>query len=569
MIADYIKDVEQGNRNAGWREKLAVQRFQELRKRYDYDETEVDRILNIIHLFKYAKGDWRGKPFNLLPHQAFFVAAIFGLKLPNNTRLIREAMLCMAKKGGKSEIDGVFSILFNFFDEEFSAENYIVANKTEQALHAFKSAKGIVTQLVTDYPSFKEDLKIYDTKMEHKILQPSTDNYIKTLPYGASSLDGVNPHLVIIDEFHEYPDTSVPDNLVSGMVLRKQPLILYSTTRGFHPYGPLAEKEEYYENVLKGKFENDSVFPLIFSLDNYDDWKKKSHWIQFAPGVDDDLPSYEVLEKSLNVALQEGGMTLNSTKVKNFNMWQKNKESYINEDDWDKSYLDFELDFLKNRDFYVGFDLGKNDDLSVVCYYFPSNEFDENHYVVLDTFMPEDLIEKLSREHKVSYSQWIRDGYVLVTEGNITDTSFMANRIEEMVGFWGGYNCKAIVADAAFATEMINNLNHRGFVAESFPQNYSRMTEPVVKIQKLVSQKILRHRGNKALSWMLSNVDVRRNQGGQMMMDKSDRITGSGKDHKRGRKKIDGAVALAMCVGKHIEDTQNTEFDAKNIVGWI
>ena len=98
MIKDYIKDVDSGSRNAGWREKLAVQRFKDLRKKYDYDEQEVERILNIVHLFKYAKGDWRGKPFNLLPHQAFFLGAIFGLKLPNGTRLIREAMLNMAKK---------------------------------------------------------------------------------------------------------------------------------------------------------------------------------------------------------------------------------------------------------------------------------------------------------------------------------------------------------------------------------------------------------------------------------------------------------------------------------------
>ena len=129
MIKDYIKDVDSGSRNAGWREKLAVQRFKDLRKKYDYDEQEVERILNIVHLFKYAKGDWRGKPFNLLPHQAFFLGAIFGLKLPNGTRLIREAMLNMAKKGGKSEMDGVFAVIFNFFDGEFSAENYIVANK--------------------------------------------------------------------------------------------------------------------------------------------------------------------------------------------------------------------------------------------------------------------------------------------------------------------------------------------------------------------------------------------------------------------------------------------------------
>lgn len=41
------------------------------------------------------------------------------------------------------------------------------------------------------------------------------------------------------------------------------------------------------------------------------------------------------------------------------------------------------------------------------------------------------------------------------------------------------------------------------------------------------------------------------------MMDKSDRVTAKGKDAKRGRKKIDGMVVLAMCVGVYLESIKD------------
>ena len=43
------------------------------------------------------------------------------------------------------------------------------------------------------------------------------------------------------------------------------------------------------------------------------------------------------------------------------------------------------------------------------------------------------------------------------------------------------------------------------------------------------------------------------------MMDKSDRITGKGKDHKRGRKKIDGMVGFAMNFGDYLDLISSTK----------
>ena len=97
--------------NAGRLEKLAVQHCLKLRDLYNFDESEAERVVSIVSQFKHTKGKWKGTRFNLLPHQAFYLAYLFGLKRDNGTRLIRETMLNMAKKGGKSEFDGAITVL--------------------------------------------------------------------------------------------------------------------------------------------------------------------------------------------------------------------------------------------------------------------------------------------------------------------------------------------------------------------------------------------------------------------------------------------------------------------------
>lgn len=552
---EYIQAVKQGRRNAGRLERLAVEHCEKLRRLYEFDENEVERVFNIVSLFKHTKGKWRGKPFDILPHQAFFLAYLFGLR-SGGKRLIREAMINMAKKGGKSELDGAIAVLCTFFDGENTAEGYVVANKTDQALFAWESAYGIARQLASDFPDFAGDFKFYHNKQEHKLIQISSGNFFKTLPYESNTLDGVNPHIAIIDEFHEYPDTSVPDNLTSGMVLREQPLLLYSTTRGFHPYGPLAEKEEYYENVLTGLVDDHTVFPLIFSLDDDKKWKNKNYWIQFAPGIDHNLPSYDAIEGEMKKALEEGGEKLVSCKTKNFNMWQRAKASFVDPDAWTAGSSPIDEKTLIGRQCYGAFDLGRNDDISALGYLFPPDDPGGSHVFLVRFFMPEDMIEKRSREQKVSYKQWIDSGLVIPTPGNYTDTSFLVDQFEADAA---KFNILMFAGDISFAAELLNVLSAKNFEVQKFPQNYSHMNPAVLKLQSLINARKFQHGGNKVLSWMCSNVTLRRNTGGQVMMDKSDRITGKGSDHKKGRRKIDGMVVAAMCVGLWIDAMKDQE----------
>jgi phage terminase large subunit-like protein len=113
----YADDVVSGRRLTGNLERLAAERYLSLRKndRYNFDVQEVEEKLHVISLLKHTKGSFKGKPFNVLPWQAFFWAYIFGFKhKDDNLRVVREVLLCMAKKGGKSEVGGATGVLMTF-----------------------------------------------------------------------------------------------------------------------------------------------------------------------------------------------------------------------------------------------------------------------------------------------------------------------------------------------------------------------------------------------------------------------------------------------------------------------
>lgn len=546
---EYINAVLTGKRLTGKLEHQAVVRADRLRRKYEFDEYEAERVLNLVSLFRHTKGNWRGRHFNLFPHQAFMFAFLFGLKRKDGTRLFREAMLCTSKKSGKSEIGGAVGVLMTYFDEEQTAECYAVANKVDQALYCWKAARTICTQLAEEYPDFAAKFKFYDNQQQHTLWDTSTDSFFKAIPTDGKTLDGVNPHLAIIDEYHEATDSAIPDNMVSGMVLRNQPLLLFVTTRGFHPYGPLAQKEEYYTNVLNGYVEDDNVFPLIYSMDDADNWQDQSVWIKCNPGLPS-LPTYEALQEEQTKAVEEGGERLVSCKTKNFNIWQRSQEQFIDAGIWDSLSRPITPETLRGRRCFAALDLGQTNDLSALGYLFPPEKEGDPFEFFCRFFMPENLVEARSRQHKVSYRQWIQEGTVITTPGNLTDTAIVTDQVREDFNL---FRVEKMVADQSFALELLNSLLSEGYPVENYPQRFATMNAPVFKIQSMALKGELVHDGNKCLSWMCSNVALKRNTGGQVMMDKSDRLSGKGIDMKKGKKKIDGMVVLAMCVGVYLE----------------
>lgn len=541
MWKDYINRVKSGKRLAGDLEKMAVDRCLALMSKpeYYFDEDEANRILSILSILKHTKGEYYGKPFNILPWQGFFFSYIFGLKRKdNNKRLTRRVLLCMSKKGGKSEVGGALGVLMTYFDGENGAENYSAANGYDQAKFSWDAAKKMCKQLAKDSPSFANTFKCYDSITTRSILDTASDSFFKPIAANNTTLDGVNPHLGLIDEYHEAKDSLIPDNLESGMVAREQPLLCMITTRGFNINGPLAQLEKVYIDILKGLKEDDSVFPLIFSLDEGDEWTDKNVWPKSNPGIGT-APSWDGLNSEFDKAITQGSEKEISFKTKNLNIWARQSKAWIAHKVWKKNNKKFELENLYGRICFGGIDLAISRDLTAYGLLFPPDEEGGDFIFYAKYYCPEENARERARKDSVPYLDWVREGRLIMTPGNVTDYRYI---MEDIIEDCKNYNVVSIGYDPFNATQPATILTEEGVPMAEFRQRFSNFNAPIGTIERELMRGGLNFNNCPVLLWMGGNVKIKMNAQGDRMFDKG-----------KSKEKIDGMVALAMCFGEWLD----------------
>jgi phage terminase large subunit-like protein len=557
LYHQYINDVLSGNRLTGRLEKLAVERAVKLMEddRYFFDEDEVHRVLTIVGLFKHTKGSFYGKNFKLFPFQAFFLALIFGLKRKDTgLRLIRKALYVTAKKSGKSELAGALGVLMAFFDGENGAECYSAANKFDQAIFCWQAGKTIAKQLATDSDIFASRMKLYDSMNNRGLKDLETDSFFRPIAADAKTLDGVNPHLAIIDEYHEAKDSGVPDNMSSGMVLRAQPLLCYVTTRGFNVRGPLWQLERVAIDILEGKKEDDSFFPLIFALDDDDDWNDRSVWVKANPGIGR-APSWEGIEAEYTKALNEGATAEINFKTKNLNIWVRQSKTWITDKIWMRGNKPIDYEKLKGRRCFSACDLSSRRDLSDVGHLFPPLPGERHFIFIHRSYIPEDIAQERAKIDGVPYLDWIKNGNLTATPGNVIDYDYIERDVIEDHGI---YQMERLDYDPAFATAVMTNLAERGVNVIEFKQYYLNFNRAITEIDKITSEGRLIHGGDPVLRWCAGNVVIKRNASGLQMFDKA-----------RSKEKIDPMVVLAMCMAGYLrwrEDTNESKYNDEDIL---
>lgn len=553
LYQQYIDDVLSGRRVAGRLEKLCVERSVRLWNdpRYFFDEDEADWALKVIGSLRHTKGKAYKQPFQILPWQAFFWAHIFGLKeRATGKRLTRTVLLCMAKKGGKSEVAAATAILMTYFDGEPRAENYSAANKYDQASICWESAKVMAKLAGEDDPNFADLTKIFDSLANRKLEQTSDGSFFRPIAADSKTLDGVNVHFGVVDEFHESVDTSIPDNLVSGSVGREQPLIMYVTTRGFNPHGPLGQLEKAHINILEGKFEDDSTFPLIFALDDEDVELLNELWGQPFDKLPMELltkpnpgigvaPTMDGLRKVYTKAISEGVSSQTSCQTKNFNMWVRQAKVWVPDATWTKNGDQIDDELLLGKQCFGAYDLSQKYDITALTHLFPPcDDFDK--FVVRTRFYcPEDKAEERTRIDKVPYLDWAKEGHLILTPGDIIDFEYIEEDIIDAVGKYDVVNYQY---DPMFATQISTSLTMQGVEAVKFKQSVMNYNEPIEWLEIILKKAAIAHGMDPILRWMAGNVVLYRNRTGLAMFDK-----------QKAKDRIDGMVALAMAVGGYQE----------------
>ena len=103
------------------------------------------------------------------------------------------------------------------------------------------------------------------------------------------------------------------------MAMRVNPLLLTITTAGFDKTKPCFDLRTVCTEIIAGMKQDDSLFSIIYSLDEEDDWSDDMTWIKSNPNLDITVNSSfiqkQVIQAKNNPSDEVG------IKTKNLNMW--------------------------------------------------------------------------------------------------------------------------------------------------------------------------------------------------------------------------------------------------------
>lgn len=281
-IKEYLKKINSGEIIVGKKILKIYTRLNEESQKKDlpfyFDETKGERPIEFIEKFcKQAEGEI-GKPIKLELFQKAYIQALFGfLWKDTKKRRFNETLFLVGRKNGKTTMLSAIALYMMIADGEGSAECYSVATKKDQASKSFRSACAMRSQ--------SPEIRAIVNKRRTDMYMPSTFSSFEPLSSDSNTLDGLNAHLVIIDELHAIKDRNLYEVMKQSTSSRRQPLVVMITTAGTIRECIFDDIYTYANNVLEGTIKNDSFLPVLYELDNINEWEDIKCWVKANPRI--------------------------------------------------------------------------------------------------------------------------------------------------------------------------------------------------------------------------------------------------------------------------------------------
>lgn len=525
----YIRDVLSGRAVVGEFVRLAVDRhLADIEKDWDFyfDEGEADRAISFFQILRHWKGEWAGERIVLDDHQQFYLALLHGWRRKvDDTRRFRTFYYSVARKNGKTTIAAGSALHHLLLDDEEGAQVYFAATKEDQARIGFNDVKEIAKKT----PELRARIKQFVKSVTHK------SSFVKPLGSDSNTQDGFDPSLGIVDEYHAHPTDGMLNILESGMAARRSPLMVIITTAGFHKEYPCySNLRKSCIDVLRGIKTDETLLALIYELDEGDDWADEKNWGKANPmlGVNVKL---SFLQERFIKAKNEGSSKEVDFKTKNLNVWTDAAETWIPDDKW--MACEGEYPELDGMECYGGLDLAATRDITAFVLRFRVDGKDYRKYWF---FIPEDRVKYKSHRDDHKYKNWVRDGWMIATPGDVVDYGFIQKVIMDACE---RYDVRLINYDRWNSSQLVVDLIAEGVPMNPFGQGFASMGTPTREYEKRVYTREDVHDGNPVIRWMLSNVAIQRDPADNIKVAKDKSID-----------KVDGVVADIMSLGAIMMD---------------
>ena len=527
----YAKDVVSGKILACQWVKLACKRFLDDINSQDYyfDEKKYNTLTTFTGVMKHYSSGAAGKPFILEPWEDFIICNIFCLyRVDTRRRKYKTAHISVSRKNGKTTLAAALGLFSLIADGEPASSVIMAANSREQAHIDFDAASAFARQL----DPRKKSLKV----LRNEIVFQKNNASLKVISADASTGDGLNPSMVILDELHEAVDSKLFDVLRSGQGFREQPLMLSITTAGFRIGGFCNQYEDYCKEILMGQKVDETLFALLYTLDDGDDWTDESNFIKSNPNlgvtVKKDWLSEQVNQAKNSPTLEVG------VKTKNLNVWCSSSTTWIPEQYIRRSLMNVDLTEFKNKNnylVYLGFDLAAISDLTAVSIMFVDPETEE-YFFKTWYYLPKSALD--GKYNSELYKMWSSKGFLTLTDSETTDYNYIQNQI---VYLYETFDVQGVFFDSWNAQMLVNNLTNLGLPMTAYSQSIGNFNKPTKEMERLVLSDKVRFDNNPITRFCFDNVELK--------VD----INGNSKpvgDHNA--KKIDGVISMLNALGGYL-----------------
>ena len=493
----YAADVLSGEIPAAKYVRLSCQRFIDdlLRDDIRFDESAAQRVCAFYEELPHVKDHWANTQqlFIMQPWQKFTECNIFGWYWADSEkRRFREAFELIPRKNGKSFKVAARGAYTFCADGVYGAEVYSGATSEKQAWEVFGPIREIFKRT--------EDLAEYfNVEVHAKHLSTMTTG-AKCQPIIGNPGDGSSPSHSICDEYHEHQDDKQVQTMLTGMGARAMhgsPLMSYISTAGDNLAGPCYEKQLEVQQILDGVIEDDTIFGIIYGIDEDDRWDDESLLEKANPNYGVSV-SPDFLKQEL-VKARRSALKQNEFKTKHLNVWVGARSPWMNMLYWQKQKSDITLEDFAGSKCFVSIDLASKKDLASICILFKR---DGIYYAFFKFYAPEAAVEDIPK-----YREYVTKGEITETPGNVTDYAFIE---EELLSLGQAHDVEGFIFDTWQANYLITRMQDKRLPVIEMPMTVKNLSDGMKEAEAQVLDGTLWHNGNTCMTWQVGNVTAKR-----------------------------------------------------------
>lgn len=512
-----------------------------------------ERAVEFLRRLKHPASTAPGRRFQLHPWQERIIRRVYGPRHPDGSRVVRDVFFMIGRGNRKTSLAAAMALLHLLGPERVpNGQIIFAAADREQAGIGFREAADIVRidRHLTGAT------KIYDAHNSAKAIRSNLDgSTLKAVASDGRAQHGTTPTFVLVDEIHAWRSTGreLWQALQTGMAKRPGGLTVTATTAGRGREGLAAERYAYARKVALGEIDDPSFLPVLFEMQDGDDWTDEAVWHRCNPGLA--LAFHDIEKLRIDAKRAETDVSaMYDFQQYHLCRWLGNSAAPLfNFDTYDARVLEDDDEDLALLPCYLGVDYAQSGDLAaiVAAWRHPDGQVTIRPWF----FVPGEGLAERERLEGLPYRAWVEAGHVIEVPGPVITQQAVQEQIVEICA---SHDVREVAYDPWKFRVAATELMQDGVPMLEMRQGAATMGPANGELVRAVNGRLIRHDGHPVLRQHFAGVAAVVNDTGLIRMAKADPRHGH----------IDGAVAASMAVSRAMAgQNQESRYSDPDVLG--